>query len=119
MSLTVQQLNNDHFEHLLILNVKEQLSIIDKKIMKLNKKIGYNELVTSLPHYFANIPYDRDIVTPLIYAKIMKSLEKRGFTVKITRANGKPPSLIIQWTNSIYSNKDIIETLDYLTKNSV
>jgi hypothetical protein len=118
MSITVKQLNNDQFEHLISLNIKEQLDIIDKKITRTIKKIGHNEINTTLPTNFSNIPYNKDIIVPLIYSKIMKSLESRGFSVKLQMAI-KPPNLIIGWNNSVFTDKDIKENLEYVSSKIV
>jgi hypothetical protein len=63
--------------------VKEQLLIIDKKLLASNKTIGDNEVIVDLPAIFPTLPVARDLAQVMIYGAIMKSLEHRGFIPSI------------------------------------
>lgn len=114
MSVTVNQLNNDHFDQLINTCIKEQLDIIDKKIIKLPKQLGVNSLVIDLPINFSNIPFDKTVITIIVHKKIIDSLESRGFVVKLVRNNNSTINAIITWKTSIYSDFDIQNAIAFL-----
>ena len=63
--------------------VKEQLFIIDDKLLKSLKKWGRNVITHELPTIFNLIGADRKDIQRLIYSSILKHLEKRGFQTRL------------------------------------
>ena len=100
MSLTVDSLNRSVVSSTSMTDfIKEQLLIIDRMIQRSDKSMGDNVLRYSLPMIFPGIPTDHEVSKTIVYAKIIKSLEKRGFTCSlcIDKGTGKA-ELYIKWT---------------------
>uniref|UniRef100_A0A6C0LLL4 Uncharacterized protein n=1 Tax=viral metagenome TaxID=1070528 RepID=A0A6C0LLL4_9ZZZZ len=97
--------------------VREQLFIIDKKIIAIKKNIGENVLVYNLPVTFPNLQSERTDSRIIIYTHILKSLEKRGFEVKIKLSESQA-IVTIKWTIGL-SNEDLSTMERYLTEKSV
>jgi hypothetical protein len=85
MSITVKQmselaLKNKDMETM----IKEQLQIIDDKLLHSDRGVGHNFITHSLPTNFIGITgLDKIDAQRIIYSTIIYSLEKRGFTIKI------------------------------------
>ena len=75
--------------------IREQLIIIDKKILGLAKQIGENELTYTLPVAFNTTATNTTDTKIMVYYHILKSLESRGYTVKLDLDNGA--KLHIEW----------------------
>ena len=100
MSLTVEALNRTTIGSSSMADfIKEQLLIIDRMIQRSDKSMGENTLRYSMPMIFPGIPTDYDVSKTIVYAKIIKSLEKRGFVCKlnIDKKTDKT-DLYIKWT---------------------
>jgi hypothetical protein len=72
-----------------------------------------------LPYTFNNIPYDKPIVTNIIYSKILKSLEGRGFSVQLQIQRYKPTNIVIGWNNTTYTSSDIHKVNEYIREKMV
>lgn len=85
MSVTVKQINelclrNKDLDTL----IKEQLQMIDDKLLHSDRSIGNNCISHTLPTTMPSIiGIDRQDAQRIIYSTIICSLEKRGFTVRL------------------------------------
>ena len=76
--------------------IREQLIIIDKKILGLAKQIGENILTYDLPITFTTAPTNSTDTKIMVYYHILKSLESRKYNVKLDLDNNKA-RLHIDW----------------------
>lgn len=85
MSITAKKLNGNSLKNKdLDLMIKEQLQIIDDKILRSDKGIGKNFITHSLPTNVINIiGYEKADIQRVMYSSILCSLEQRGFKVRI------------------------------------
>ena len=82
--LTVQQMSKSIMNGTILKDIiREQLCIIDKKIMNTSKQIGSNNLLYELPVNFPNMPAGRTDTRIIVYFHIVKSLEDRGYNINI------------------------------------
>jgi hypothetical protein len=104
MSLTVTQLNKNamKFKDLDSI-IKEQLLIIDDKLLKKDKSWGTNMVIHELPILFAGL--DKKNAQRVVYSNIILSLEKRGFDVKILLEDTRTV-IYIKWETN-FSDSDI------------
>lgn len=116
--ITVSQLTKTALKSKEVENlIKEQLFIIDEKLVKTGKSWGRNVIIHELPTIFTHISSgDRIDIQRLMYSTILKNLEKRGFDVKIS-LNENKTILYIAWICE-YS-KDDIEVMDTIIKNKI
>jgi hypothetical protein len=117
MSVTVKQINelclrNKDLETI----IKEQLQIIDDKLLHSDRSIGNNCITHSLPTTMPSVVgVDRQDAQRIVYSNIIYSLEKRGFTVKIT-LNNSSSILYVSWKSEI--DKQSVETMNSIIRNS-
>lgn len=97
--------------------VKEHLLIIDKKILNASKQIGANTIIYDLPVTFMTAPSNITDTKIMVYYHILKSLEDRGYTVKINITNNKA-ILTIEWVIGL-DTSDISEMENFLQQKSV
>ena len=115
---TVDQLNRSVLKGSVFNDiVREQLFIIDKKIVGYNKRLGENEVLYDLPVTFPNIQADRTDTRIMVYYWVMQDLEKRGYKVKIKLTEAKS-TLTITWTIGLEVS-DLTKMETYLQTKSV
>ena len=97
--------------------IKEQLFIIDEKLLKSKKSWGRNIVTHELPTIFTHISTgDRIDIQRFMYSTILKNLEKRGFDTKIS-LNLDTTVLYIAWVCE-YS-KEEMENMDIIIKKNI
>jgi hypothetical protein len=96
--------------------IKEQLFIIDDKLLKSNKTWGRNVITHDLPTTFTLIGADRRDIQRLIYSSILKHLEKRGFETKLL-LNQDVAILYIAW-DCEYKQEDL-DNMDSIIKQNM
>ena len=98
MSITVKQLNKSSLKNKEIdIMIKEQLQIIDDKILRAERGIGKNFISHHLPTTIVNISgYEKMDAQRIIYSSIICSLEQRGFISKIL-IDSEMTILYIEW----------------------
>lgn len=118
MSVTVKQINEMCLRNKdLDTIIKEQLQIIDDKLLHSDRSIGNNCITHSLPTTMPSvIGVDRQDAQRIVYSSIMCSLEKRGFTVKIV-LNTSSSILYVSWK----SEMDIqsVNVMNQIIKNNL
>ena len=116
--LTVSQLTRSTLKSKEVENmIKEQLFIIDEKLLKAKKSWGRNIVTHELPTIFTHISTgDRIDIQRFMYSTILKNLEKRGFDTKIT-LNSDITVLYIAWVCE-YS-KEEMENMDIIIKKNI
>lgn len=104
MSITVSQLNKNamKFKDLDSI-IKEQLLLIDNKLLKKDKSWGTNVITHELPILFPGL--DKKNAQRVVYSNIIMSLDRRGFTVKILLEDTRTV-LYIEWETN-FSDSDI------------
>lgn len=118
MSVTVKQINdicmkNKDLETL----VKEQLQIIDDKILHSDKSIGNNYITHYLPVTMPGlVGIERQDAQRIVYSSIICSLEKRGFNIKIV-LNESSTILYIAWKAEL--NQGSLETMNKIIKSKL
>lgn len=111
MSVTVKQINemcmkNKDLDTL----VKEQLQIIDDKLLHSDRSLGNNCIVHGLPTTMPGIiGIDRQDAQRIVYSTIICSLEKRGFVVKIV-LDDSSTLLYISWKATL--DNDSIKSMN-------
>lgn len=94
--------------------IKEQLQIIDDKLIHSDKGIGDNYILHNLPTNMTSVTgIDKKDAQRILYNSIIYSLEKRGFSVKITLED-LYTTLYISWKSEI--NSDSMETMNKIIK---
>lgn len=117
MSVTVKQITdlcmkNKDIETI----IKEQLQIIDNKLLHSEKIWGSNCIIHSLPTTVIGITgLDRKDVQRIIYSSIICSLNNRGFTTKIV-LDDVYSVLYICWTTEL--DRISINTMNSIIKNN-
>jgi hypothetical protein len=117
MSVTVKQLNELTLKNKDIeTTIKEQLNIIDDKLLRSDRAIGSNCITHTLPTFIVGISgIDRRDIQRIIYSSIMCSLEKRGFIVKICLSENST-TLYISWKSEL--DIESVETMNSIIKNN-
>jgi hypothetical protein len=105
MSVTVKQISELTLKNKDIeLIIKEQLQIIDDKLLHANRSMGKNYVIHTLPY---NLPHIPGVTKPdlqrIVYSTILISLEKRGFHTKIILENSSS-MLYISWISELDDN---------------
>ena len=118
MSVTVKQLTQKAGEHEVNRMAREQLEMIDHLLQTTTKVIGKNSLTVPLPVCFQGVTEtNRDIIKTIVYSKILKSLEDRGFIVNmiIEKNNDivRNVKLSIEWSTHL-DNMDIQRMSSYI-----
>ena len=116
--ITVSQLTRSTLKSKEVENmIKEQLFIIDEKLLKSKKSWGRNIVTHELPTIFTHISTgDRIDIQRFMYSTILKNLEKRGFDTKIS-LNLDTTVLYIAWVCE-YS-KEEMENMDIIIKKNI
>ncbi len=118
MSVTVKQINelclrNKDLETI----IKEQLQMIDDKLLHSDRSLGNNCITHSLPTTMPSVVgVDRQDAQRIVYSSIICSLEKRGFTVKLVL--GESATLLyVSWKSELDQNS--IETMNSIIRNNL
>jgi hypothetical protein len=78
--------------------VQSQLDIVNQKIMNHNANWGRNVIAVNLQDNFVINKLEKIDAQRIIYSKMIKSLKKRGFDVKIALGkNGGKTTLYVAW----------------------
>lgn len=119
MSVTIKELNlpivkNEDIERIIL----DQLHAIDGSLRRHEVKWGLNIVEHIIINNFELPGLSRPDAETIIYTKIIKSIEERGFTVKFILKEGKT-ILYISWIagNKKYSNFD--EMKKYINKRQI
>ena len=115
--VTVEQINKAVLHGTVLQDIiREQLIIIDRKILGLHKVIGENSLIYNLPITFITAPTTNTDTKIMVYYHILKNLESRGYTVNID-VDVNIARLKLNWTIGL--NKENILTMEnYLQERS-
>lgn len=118
MSVTVKQINELSLRNKdLDTMIKEQLQIIDDKLLHSDKYIGNNSIIHHLPTTMPSIVgIERMDSQRIIYSSIICSLEKRGFIVKLL-LNNNYALLHISWKSEI--DKVSLDTMNTIIRNNI
>jgi hypothetical protein len=102
MSITVKQISTMTLKNKDIdVIIKEQLQIIDEKIIQTDKSIGKNFILHNLPNMFPSIPNINKIdLQRIVYSSIITSLKNRGFDIKIVLDNNIS-IIYIEWKTEL------------------
>jgi hypothetical protein len=116
--ITVSQLTKSALKSKEVENmIKEQLFIIDEKLLKTKKSWGRNVITHELPTTFTHISTgDRIDIQRFMYSTILQNLQKRGFDIKIS-LNPDTTILYIAWICE-YSKSEM-ENMDSIIKKNV
>ena len=95
--------------------IREHLQIIDDKLLHSDKSWGRNLITHDLPTSFVFPGLEKKDAQRMIYSKILKSLEKRGFEVKILLETDRTILYII-WTSEY--NPEELESMNSIIKSS-
>lgn len=115
MSVTVKQITemcikNKDIDTL----IKEQLQIIDDKLLHSDRSWGNNCITHSLPITMVGVSgLDRKDAQRIIYSSILCSLEKRGFTTKIV-LDDSATTLYISWKSEL--DEESLNTMNTIIK---
>ena len=108
--ITVQQISRSVLQGSVLNDIiREQLIIIDKKILGLAKQIGENTLTYDLPVTFTTTPTNSTDTKIMVYYHILKNLESRGYTVTLD-LEGKA-RLHIEWVIGL--DRSNIENMEH------
>lgn len=115
MSVTVKQINEMCLKNKdLDAIIKEQLQIIDDKLLHSDRALGNNCITHSLPTTMPSIiGIDRQDSQRIVYSTIICSLEKRGFITKLV-LNNVSTTLYIAWKSEL--NSDAINTMNSIIR---
>lgn len=118
MSVTVKQINEMCMRNKDIDTIiKEQLQIIDDKLLHSDRSIGTNCISHCLPTTMPGIVgIDRQDSQRIVYSTIICSLEKRGFIAKLVLSNSST-MLYISWKSEI--DNDSIESMNSIIRNNL
>lgn len=118
MSVTVKQINELSLRNKdLDTIIKEQLQILDDKILHSDRAIGNNFVIHSLPTTMPNvIGIDRQDAQRIVYSSIICSLEKRGFSAKMV-LNSLSTTLYISWKSEL--DNQSVETMNSIIRNNL
>ena len=95
--------------------IKEQLQIIDDKLLHSDRSIGNNFITHSLPITIPGvIGIDRQDAQRIIYSSIICSLQKRGFNTKII-LNDSNTILYVSWKSELDTQS--METMNNIIRN--
>ena len=115
--LTVKQLSRSVLQGTTLQDiVKEQLLMIDRKILNTTKQIGGNIMLYDLPVMFTHVTSNRTDTRIMVYYYITKSLEDRGYTVKLSLGPEKS-TLTVEWIIGL-DDSDLADMDKYLQEKS-
>ena len=78
--------------------VASQLDIIDQKILSHNMNWGRNVAQINMPENFVMNKLEKADAQRVVYSKVIKSLKKRGFDVRISLGRaGTGTTLFVAW----------------------
>lgn len=118
MSVTVKQMNelclrNKDLDTI----IKEQLQMIDDKLLHSDRSIGNNCITHSLPVTMPSvIGIERQDAQRIVYSSIICSLKKRGFNVKIS-LNDSLSILFISWKSEM--NEQSMDTMNSIIRTNL
>jgi len=118
MSVTVKQINEMCLRNKdLDTIIKEQLQIIDDKLLHSDRSIGNNCITHSLPTTMPSvIGIDRQDAQRIVYSTIICSLEKRGFIVKLS-LNDASSILYVSWKSEI--DKQSVDAMNLIIRGNL
>ena len=118
MSVTVNQINELSLKNKDVdTMIKEQLQIIDDKLLNCDKYIGNNFIIHSLPTTMPSIVgIERQDAQRIVYSNIICSLEKRGFTVKLSLTD-VAAVLYVSWKSELNANS--VKAMNAIIKNNI
>ena len=93
--------------------VREQLQILDDKLLRADRTWGRNVLLHDLPTQLSLPGLDKKDAQRIVYSTILRSLDKRGFDVRIILETEKT-TLCIGWMTDL--NTEEIESMNVLIK---
>jgi hypothetical protein len=102
--------------------IREQIQIIDDKLLKADKTWGRNVLTCSLPVDFSILGLTKKDAQRIMYSSILRNLDKRGFETRIILED-HATTLFIAWKtdldtaeieamNSVIRNKRLLTQAD-------
>jgi hypothetical protein len=117
MSVTVKQITDMCIKNKdLDTLIKEQLQIIDDKLIHSDRSWGNNCITHSLPTTIIGITgLDKTDAQRIIYSTIICSLKKRGFTVKIV-LDDSSTILYVSWKSEL--NDSSLETMNTIIRDN-
>lgn len=117
MSVNVKQMNELCLKNKdLDTIIKEQLQIIDDKLLHSDRSIGNNCITHSLPTTMPGVVgIDRQDAQRIVYSSIICSLEKRGFTTKISLSDSST-ILYVSWKSEM--DKESIDVMNSIIRNN-
>jgi hypothetical protein len=96
--------------------IKEQLQIIDDKLLHSDRGIGLSYITHSLPVIMVGINgMDKIDAQRIVYSTIICSLEKRGFTVKIS-LDDSSSIIYVAWKSEL--DQSSLDTMNIIIRNN-
>ncbi len=118
MSLTVKQLNKRAVNQSQIDSViRDQLKIIDNKILSTQVNWGRNTASFVLPCNLQFQGLDKRDAQRIVYHGIIKSLRKRGFEIELLTGDSKS-TIFISWVTGM-DDEDLDEMDKYIKKHLI
>ena len=112
MSITAKQMKKTNsFINDIELIVKEQLAIIDNKLLKSTRCWGKNMIIHELSITYILVGVEKKDLQKVVYTEIIKSLENRGFETALKLTN-ESAFLYIRWSSEF--NSEEIEEMNKL-----
>lgn len=118
MSVTVKQMNelclrNKDLDTI----IKEQLQMIDDKLLHSDRSIGNNCITHGLPTTMPSVVgIERQDAQRIVYSSIICSLEKRGFIVKLS-LNESSSLLYVSWKSEM--DKHSVDTMNSIIRGNL
>ncbi len=117
MAIPVSQLNKSGTKKdIFNVIIKEQLQIIDDKLLQFPKSWGRNVMIHEIPMISSIGGLEKKDVQRILYSTLIQSLSKRGFDVKISLKDNSS-MLYIAWTTTL-SNEEV-EQMNKIIKHAV
>ncbi len=119
MSITAEQLGRRSDDGEVAKIIKGQLDAIDAILLSSEKGMGHNSMTVPLPVCFPEVRAgSEDTVRTIVYASVLRSLEKRGFKVALraerTKMGGVRPHVLIEWMGKGGISSGVDEMKRYL-----
>lgn len=80
--------------------VREQLQIVDDKLLRADRTWGRNVVAHELPMLVALPGLDKQNAQRIVYSAVIRSIDKRGFETRIMLENEKT-TLYIAWVTDL------------------
>ena len=84
--------------------VREQLRIIDDKLLEAKRKLGVNSITVLLPVDLAQPGLAKNVAQLIVYCGIARSLQKRGLRPQIKTEEDRT-ILVVGWDTKINENE--------------